>query len=189
VAVVCYFAADGGGGSGFIAAFVAGAAVRAGYGEAGSHGAELSEDWGQLLAWFVFFVFGLVVVDIWDEFTLSMFAYAALSLTVIRMLPVAIALAGTGLHRTTVLFMGWFGPRGLASVVLGLVFLEKEANLAGTEEITTTIALTVLLSIIAHGVTAAPGIHLYARAVRGLPPDAPELQAPGGIQEQASTAG
>jgi len=101
--------------------------------------------------------------------------YAGLTLTVLRMLPVAIALAGTGLTRSTVLFMGWFGPRGLASIVLGLVYLEQQAQLPGEATIRLAVMATVLLSIVAHGVSAMPGIRRYARGVARLPPGAPEL--------------
>ena len=81
--------------------------------------------------------------------------YAALSLTVIRMLPVAVALAGARLGRPAVLFIGWFGPRGLASVVFGLLALEDLAEAAARPAIT-VIAFTVLLSVLAHGLTAGP---------------------------------
>jgi NhaP-type Na+/H+ or K+/H+ antiporter len=90
------------------------------------------------------------------------------------MLPVALALWGIGLARSTVLFTGWFGPRGLASIVLGLMFLERELQLPGESTIRLTVIATVLLSIFAHGLSAQPGIRWYARSVDSLPPDAPE---------------
>jgi len=92
------------------------------------------------------------------------------------MVPVALALAGTGLCRTTVLFMGWFGPRGLASIVLGLVYLEEQANLPGESTIRLAVMATVLLSIFAHGLSALPGISLYAGRISSLDPGAPEHQ-------------
>ena len=100
--------------------------------------------------------------------------YAILSLTVVRMLPVAIALLGTRLSSATTLFMGWFGPRGLASIVLGLVFLEKEVHLPGEETIRLAVTATVLISVFIHGFSALPGIALYARKVAELDPAAPE---------------
>jgi len=103
--------------------------------------------------------------------------YAVLSLTLVRIVPVALALAGTGLTRATVLFMGWFGPRGLASIVLGLVYLEEEANLPGEPAIRLAVIATVLLSIFAHGFSALPGVNLYARRVSALDSNAPEHQA------------
>jgi NhaP-type Na+/H+ or K+/H+ antiporter len=102
--------------------------------------------------------------------------YALLSLTVVRILPVAISFIGARLHRSTVLFMGWFGPRGLASIVLGLIFLKQEANLAGEALIELAVVATVLLSVFAHGISAAPAINIYARQVEKLDADAPERQ-------------
>ena len=160
---LCVLACEPLGGSMFIAAYLAGLAVQAGFREAGAHSLEFAEGWGQLFDYFVFFFFGLVVSLSWREFAPAHFLYAVLSLTAIRMLPVAIALAGTRLSPATVLFMGWFGPRGLASIVLGLVFLEAEARLPGEETIRLTVMATVLLSIFAHGFTALPGIAWYAR--------------------------
>lgn len=161
----------------FIAAFVGGFAVQAGFKEAGLHGVDFAEEWGQLLNYFVFFVFGLIVVDSWHRITAPLVVYAILSLTVVRMLPVAISLIGTRLSRPTVLFMGWFGPRGLASIVLGLVYLEQEVNLPGEATIKLAIMITVLLSVFAHGMSALPGIDLYHREVAKLPQDSPELRA------------
>ena len=100
--------------------------------------------------------------------------YAVVSLTVVRVAPVALALAGSGLSRATVLFMGWFGPRGLASIVLGLVYLEHEAKLPGEPVIYRAVMTTVLLSVLAHGLSASPGIALYARRLEFLGPGAPE---------------
>jgi NhaP-type Na+/H+ or K+/H+ antiporter len=102
--------------------------------------------------------------------------YALLSLTVVRMLPVAIALTGTRLRRATVLFMGWFGPRGLASIVLGLVYLQQHTHQSGESTIRLAVMATVLLSIFAHGLSALPGMDLYARKIRALPPGAAELK-------------
>jgi NhaP-type Na+/H+ or K+/H+ antiporter len=93
------------------------------------------------------------------------------------MLPVALALAGTGLSRSTVLFMGWFGPRGLASIVLGLVYLEHQATLPGESIIRLAVMATVLLSIFAHGLSALPGIGFYARRVASLDSLTPEHRA------------
>ena len=95
------------------------------------------------------------------SFNAAVALYAILSLTVIRMIPVALALAGSGLSRSTLLFVGWFGPRGLASIVLGLVYLEHHANLPGESTIQLAVTATVLLSIFAHGLSALPGISLY----------------------------
>jgi hypothetical protein len=91
----------------------------------------------------------------------------------------ALALIGTNLSRASVVFMGWFGPRGLASIVLGLVYLERGAALAGESTIRLTVMATVLLSIFAHGLSAMPGIDWYARRIATLDPSAPEFQAAG----------
>ena len=102
--------------------------------------------------------------------------YALLSLTVVRMLPVAIALIGTRLSRATVLFMGWFGPRGLASIVLGIVYLEQHTHQPGESTIRLAVMATVLISIFAHGLSALPGMDIYARKISALPPAAAELE-------------
>lgn len=161
----------------FIAAFVAGLAVQAGFKEAHGESVAFTEDWGQLFDFFVFFLFGLFVARDWQQFTGAHALYGLLSLTAVRMLPVAIALAGAGLSRSTVLFIGWFGPRGLASIVLGLVYLEQQASLPGEHSIRLAVMATVLMSIVAHGITALPGIRLYAKRIAALDSSAPERSA------------
>jgi len=172
--LACVLASEASGASMFIAAFVAGLATQAGFREIGKHSIEFTEDWGQIFNFLVFFLFGLLVALDWAEFSFDVVLYAVLSLTLIRMLPVALALRGTGLSRSTVLFMGWFGPRGLASIVLGLVYLESEARLPGESTIRLAVMATVLLSIFAHGLTALPGINRYAAAIASLDNSAPE---------------
>ncbi len=162
------------GGNGFIAAFVAGLAVKRGFEGAGDQALEFSEAWGQILVAFMFFIFGMIAASRLGNFGAEVVLYAILSLTLVRMLPVAIAMIRTQLKPATVVFMGWFGPRGLASIVLGLVYLEQEAALPGEQLIMLGIIVTVLLSIFAHGISASPGIKLYARQIEGLPDDAPE---------------
>jgi sodium/hydrogen antiporter len=162
----------------FIAAFVAGLAVQIRYSEAGKHSVEFTEEWGQFFNLIVFFLFGMLLARDWTEFPRACWIYAVLSLTVARMIPVSIALIGTHLSRPTVLFMGWFGPRGLASIVLGMVYLEQELHLPGESTIRAAVMATVALSIFAHGLSAMPGISLYAKRVAGLPPSAPENAEP-----------
>jgi NhaP-type Na+/H+ or K+/H+ antiporter len=162
------------GASMFIASFVAGLAVQPGFKQAGKHSVEFTESWGQLINLFVFFLFGLFVARNFSEFNAVHVLYAVLSLTLVRMLPVAVALIGTRLSRATILFMGWFGPRGLASIVLGLVYLEKETHQPGELTIRLAVMMTVIISIFAHGFSALPGMELYARRVKRLPADAPE---------------
>jgi NhaP-type Na+/H+ or K+/H+ antiporter len=103
--------------------------------------------------------------------------YAILSLTLVRMLPVAISMIGSRLSAASVLFMGWFGPRGLGSIVLGLVVVQLEVQAAGASLMRLGLIATVLLSIFAHGLSASPGIRLYARQIDRLGADAPEYQA------------
>lgn len=179
IPLLCALGSETAGASMFIAAFVAGLSVQVGFKEAGKHSIEFAEDWGQFLNMAVFFLFGLLVGKAWGQFEIAHVLYAVLSLTVVRMLPVAIALIGTGLSRSTVLFMGWFGPRGLASIVLGLVYLEQAGHAPDTSVIRITVMVTVLFSIFAHGLTAVPGIRIYARSLKNLPPGAPELEIAG----------
>jgi NhaP-type Na+/H+ or K+/H+ antiporter len=79
------------------------------------------------------------------------------------MLPVAVALLGLGMRAPTVAFVGWFGPRGLASIILALVVIEEEPDLAGIETIFVVVTVTVLLSVFAHGISAAPLTRRYGR--------------------------
>ena len=181
----CMVASEATGASMFIAAFVAGLAAQIGFSEVGKHSVEFTEEWGQIFNLFVFFLFGLLVTRFWTQFSLPILAYGVLSLTLIRMVPVAIALRGTGLSRATVLFMGWFGPRGLASIVLGLVYLEGESHLTGEPTIKLAVMVTVLLSIFAHGITALPGISRYAKAIALLNDNVPEHEAVAPARESA----
>jgi len=162
--VLCMVASDAAAASMFIAAFVAGMAVQAGFRDAGTHSLEFGEIWGQVVNLSVFFLFGMFVARSWHDFTLASLAYAVLSLTVVRMLPVAVAMIGGRYRWPTILFLGWFGPRGLASIVLGLVYLEREIHLANESTFRMAATMTVLLSIFAHGLSARPGVTLYARA-------------------------
>lgn len=103
------------------------------------------------------FVAGLALGNTADARAL---VYALLSLTVVRMLPVALALAGTGLHPASVAFLGWFGPRGLASILFALLVVE-EGRLGAGDSIEGVVVLTVLLSTLLHGATAWPLARLY----------------------------
>jgi NhaP-type Na+/H+ or K+/H+ antiporter len=142
-------------GNGFIAAFVGGLGFAAAGGQAARR-VPFVEETGAVVSLLVWLMFGVVaVVPAFENLTWQTAAYAVLSLTVIRMLPVAVALAGTGLGRATVAFVGWFGPRGLASVVFALLALQALGETAAKPAIT-VIAFTVLLSVIAHGLTADP---------------------------------
>jgi len=173
--LLCAMASEVIGASMFIASFVAGLAVQLGFKEVGSQSVEFSEKWGQLLNLFMFFIFGVLVAQSLPRFNLPCLLYAILSLTVVRMLPVAVSLIGTRLCTATMLFMGWFGPRGLGSIVLGLVTLEQLSGRPEVPSIRLAVITTVLLSLFAHGLSAMPGITLYARRIATLPADTPEL--------------
>jgi len=163
LAVLAWLAAEANGGNGFIAAFVAGLTVKTVFEHAGAHMSDFNEAWGDLLDSFVFMVFGtLAGLSLWQA-SATVVLYAIISLTAVRMIPVAIALLGTRLPVATVLFLGWFGPRGLASVVLGLVYLEQRAALPDEALIVLVVIVTVLCSVFAHGISAAPAIRLCAR--------------------------
>ncbi|WP_432875085.1 cation:proton antiporter [Kribbella sp. CA-245084] len=147
-------------GNGFIAAFVAGIAFRAALDQDAvdaDTAVELPELLGEVLALAAWFLFGATLVPIaLHNFDLTLLASAVLSLTVVRMAPVALSLLGTGLDRRTVVFMGWFGPRGLASVVFALLAVEQLGNIPVVERAVAAVALTVFLSVVLHGVTAGP---------------------------------
>jgi sodium/hydrogen antiporter len=155
LAICCYATSVALHGNGFIAAFIGGLAFAA----AGGQTAQLVpfvEGTGTVVSLLVWLLFGVVaVVPAFESLTWQTAAYAVLSLTVVRMLPVALALLGSGLNRATVAFVGWFGPRGLASVVFGLLALEALDERAA-QRVVAVIAFTVLLSVIAHGLTAEP---------------------------------
>jgi NhaP-type Na+/H+ or K+/H+ antiporter len=126
----------------------------------------------------VWLTFGAVALPIMlDGLDLAVALYAVLSLTLVRMLPVALVLVGAGLDRATVLFVGWFGPRGLASLVFALLALEELGP--GADHAVAAIAVTVLLSVVAHGATAAPLAARYGRTHGALvEPDKPVADVP-----------
>ena len=155
------------GGNGFIAAFCAGLTLGNLSRPICACLYEFAEAEGQLLTLIVFMVFGAVLVpESAAFFDGTSLLYAALSLTVVRGLPVALSLVGARLHLSTVLFLGWFGPRGLASVLFALLVLE-ESLLSDREAIIGVVMMTVLLSVFAHGLTAFPGVHWYSKRMEG----------------------
>ena len=173
---LCWVLSKAVGTSPFIAAFAAGIAVRVGFRDASEGIVEFSENEGRLLQMFVFFLFGTSAGSVLDEFQLAPVLYAILSLTLVRMLSVAISLKGTHLSAASVLFIGWFGPRGLASIVLGLVIAGQNLQSSGSSLVRLCLIATVLFSIFAHGFSALPGVRLYARQIAELGPDAPEYE-------------
>jgi NhaP-type Na+/H+ or K+/H+ antiporter len=141
-------------GNGFVAAFVAGIAFGAAAREECEGAYDFAEDEGQLLALLTFLYFGAALAGpALGELTWQIGLYAFASLTVVRMLPVALSLIGLHLKTPTVAYLGWFGPRGLASILFGLFVLE-EANLPVADELLLVVTWTVLLSVVLHGVSA-----------------------------------
>jgi len=177
--ILCILASNAAGASMFIAAFVGGMAARVGLGAEAKHEGtvEFTEHSGQIFNLSVFFLFGLIIAATMQELSVRHIIYAVISLTIVRMLPVAISLIGTRLKTSTILFMGWFGPRGLASIVLGLVYLEHETHQPGEATIRLAVMATVLISIFAHGMSALPGIKIYADQMNSLPAESPEFSA------------
>jgi len=162
VPVVAYVVADEFGGSGFIATFVGGLIfgrlLLASYPDI----ANFAEDLAEVVTMVAFMVFGgLILQPRVGDFTWEILLYGLLSLTLVRMLPVAISMIGTHLRPPTILYMGWFGPRGLASLIFATVVLE-EVDIPGTELMATIVTLTVALSILLHGITAYAGSNRYA---------------------------
>lgn len=161
------------GGNGFVAAFVAGAAFgsandRARLEARGAVGPDTEELMGwthgvqQLLGYAVWFVFGATVLArmALDDLP-RVLLYAVLSLTVLRMLPVALSAAGLGLPRDTVWLAGWLGPRGLASIIFGILAAESIGGADG-EFVLEVVGVTVALSVLAHGLSAGPLAAWYA---------------------------
>lgn len=179
LAVAAYAGALVAGGNGFIAAFCGGLAFGATAGRRGPAELVFLEQSSGLLSLLVWLAFGAIAVPImFDSLDMVIVLYAVLSLTVVRMVPVALASIGSGLDRDTVLFVGWFGPRGLATLVFALLALEELGP--GADEAVAVIATTVLLSVLAHGLTAAPIAARYgkAAAARGVGPVEPVEDIP-----------
>ena len=171
LALLCYSLAEQLGGNGFIAAFFGGLMLGAQTHAVRERIQEFGEAEGQLLCLFVFLIFGMVMVPaVWKYWDASAFVYALLSLTVIRMLPVALCLRGTRMDLPTVGFIGWFGPRGIASILYALILI-GEIGAAGHERVLSVIALTVLISVFAHGLSAVPFSTLYGRYAKLQNPD------------------
>ncbi len=160
-AVLAYGIAGDLGGSGFIAAFVAGALFGLIARENVASTMRFTEETGAALDSVTFLVFGAVLLGpVFKHLSWQIVLYAVLSLTIVRMLPVAISLWGTHALRPTVAFMGWFGPRGLASIVFAVIV--EDAHLAHAGTIVAATYLTVGLSVLVHGLSAAPLVSRYA---------------------------
>jgi len=155
LAIACFAVAQSLHGSGYIAAFAGGLLFGFKAKKATHRLVLASEGIGETLALMTWFVFGATVIgQSFQYFTWEMLVFALLSLTVIRMLPVFVSLAGTGESTASKLFLGWFGPRGLASIVFASIVVNKgvpEGHFIGM-----VVVLTVFFSLVAHGVSANP---------------------------------
>jgi NhaP-type Na+/H+ or K+/H+ antiporter len=160
LALLCFALAQWLGGSGFIASFVGGLTFGALTTQHKKQFLEAAEGAGDAIALVTWFTFGTVIIGfLLPGLHWQVFMYAVLSLTVVRMLPVFLCLIGKGLQRDTLLFMGWFGPRGLASIVFAVMVAGK--NLPGNDTILAVVAWTIILSIVVHGLSANPLASLY----------------------------
>jgi NhaP-type Na+/H+ or K+/H+ antiporter len=157
------------GGSGFIAAFVAGFTFGI-VGDTSAGETRFLEELGGLANAGTFIVFGAIVGPILAGLTWTAAIYGVLSLTIVRMLPVAVAFLGTSARPQTVAFTGWFGPRGLASIVFAVIVLD-ETKLPYDSTIALVVVFTVLLSVYAHGLTSRPLTARYASWFRSHPED------------------
>jgi NhaP-type Na+/H+ or K+/H+ antiporter len=173
LAMLSYGLALTAGTNGFVAAFVAGTAFGSVL-QTSTDVLGFTEEAGILLSLLVWFSFGAVMLvpglqaADWRDVV-----FAVLALTVVRMVPVALALAGSGLDRATVAFVGWFGPRGLASVVFGLIAVDSLDH-ADAQVVLGAVVVTVSLSVLAHGLTASPLGGRYGLHAAGLHPQQPE---------------
>ena len=169
LAVLAFAGAELAGGNGFIAAFVAGLTLGNVARQVCACLFEFGEAEGQLLTLLVLFLFGgMMVPRALEDAGVPTLIYALLSLTVIRMVPVALSLMGTGLRPASVVFLAWFGPRGLASILFALIIVE-DSKLASGLTIEAIVVVTVLLSIFLHGATAYPLARRYGDYIRAAP--------------------
>jgi len=164
------------GGNYFVACFVAGTTTAWTLSKNEERYSRFSETAEHMAGLVVLLVLGAKFVERISALDWRIVLYAVLSLTVIRMAPVSIALRGTKLRRESVLFLGWFGPRGLASVVLGTLVLVHVPGIAYSDTIALTVMTTVALSIVLHGVSAIPLVVRYGQRAAQFEADAPEKQ-------------
>jgi NhaP-type Na+/H+ or K+/H+ antiporter len=162
LAITCFATAQFLGGSGFIAAFVGGLLFGALARQQREKFLLAAEGTGDTLALITWIAFGVLVVGkAIGYFEWRLVLYALLSLTVIRMLPVFLSLAGSRVNTEGKLFIGWFGPRGLASIVFGIIVLDADLPNGGLMAM--VVAATIIFSILAHGVTANPWARGFGR--------------------------
>ena len=164
LALLCFASAQWLGGSGFIACFVGGLLFGGMAKRDKQQFLDAAEGVGDALALVTWFVFGAAAIGLtWHQLTWQIFAYALLCLTVVRIIPVFICLFGTKLKFETKLFIGWFGPRGLASIVF--IVLVQDKSLPGSGILVTTVTWTILLSVLLHGLSANPLSRFYGTRI------------------------
>jgi NhaP-type Na+/H+ or K+/H+ antiporter len=162
LAICCFATAQFFEGSGFIASFVGGMIFGGLTRRHKEEVLEAAEGVGDALSLITWFVFGaLITSEHLFQSGWQPIVYAVLSLTLVRMIPVALCVAGRKLTWDTKLFLGWFGPRGLASIVF--LVMVMGANIPGSEPIMSSVIWTILLSVTAHGLTAIPLAQLYGQ--------------------------
>ena len=167
LALACFALAQYLGGSGFIAAFSGGLLFGVLEKSMRDKFLRAAEGTGDTLALITWVIFGAAVAgSVLQSISWQVLLYSILSLTVIRMLPVFVALSGSGISTEGKLFIGWFGPRGLASIVFAVIVLSSNLHIDNT--LTSTVACTIILSIILHGVTANPWAKAYGKRRRKL---------------------
>ena len=186
LAIFAYSSAIEAHGNGFIAAFIGGMA----FGSVVSSGLEstvaFAEETGGLLCLVVWLIFGAaMVVPGFTHANWPDYLFALLALTVVRMVPVALSLLGSGLNRYTVGFVGWFGPRGLASVVFGLIAYDSLAP-AEAVHVLSVVTVTITLSVLAHGLSASPLAARYGSFARTLIGKMPEHATTPSIRARSS---
>jgi len=163
LAILCWALAEEFHGNGYIAAFFGGLLLDTRTHAVRERIQEYGEAEGQQLSLFIFLIFGLAMLPAAQElWTWQSWAYALLSLTFIRILPVMLSLTGTSLSARERSFIGWFGPRGIASILyLEMVIIDLGDS--GLREVLSVVVLTVLLSVFLHGASAAPAAKLFSR--------------------------
>ena len=174
VGILAFAVADPLHGSGFIAAWVAGFAFGRVWRDVGDDLHVFAEETGDILTMVSFLIFGLALGPVLTQVTWEMVLYGVLSLAVIRVMAVFLAMIGSGLEPVSVLYMGWFGPRGLATLILTLSVVDT-TELTGAATITGAALVAVGLSVFAHGATAWWGSNAYANWVEAHP-DTDELE-------------
>ncbi|NBD17266.1 MAG: sodium:proton antiporter [Cyanobacteria bacterium] len=176
ISVLAYASAELVGGNGLIAAFCAGLTVGNTATAICQCLYEFGEAEGQLLILIIFLIFGATMVfPTLESLNWRMIVYAVISLTLVRLIGVRISTMGLNLQWTTTFFVGWFGPRGVASVLYGLLLLNQKA-IAGRELIFSVMVITVLLSVFAHGLSAFPAANWYGKHMEQASEDLPEMK-------------